>query len=149
MAVALLAGCGTRAADAAAVEEVPEFPAGAPCDYCDGVIPETRFGGELETRDGRTFRFMSAECLAGFVAEGACRRQTSRGAGGGLRARRAADRRGGCALRADAVGEQPQRPRTWRVSTEKVAGTLHYFFGGERMTWAEVVALVAAEWELN
>jgi copper chaperone NosL len=150
MAVALLAGCGTRAADAAAVEEVPEFPAGALRDYCDGVIPETRFGGELETRDGRTFRFMSTECLAGFVAEG-------RVPAADVAAMRVVDYGHGERLidAADAHyvrmewASSPSGLNVAAVSTEKVAGTLHYFFGGERMTWAEVVALVAAEWELN
>jgi hypothetical protein len=34
------------------------------------------------------------------------------------------------------------------VETEKVAGTLHYFHGGERMDWDGVLAYVRAEWKL-
>jgi copper chaperone NosL len=48
-----------------------EFAAdGGTCAYCDGEIPEERFGGELVTLSGETYRFMSVECLAGFVASG-------------------------------------------------------------------------------
>jgi hypothetical protein len=30
--------------------------------------------------------------------------------------------------------------------SEKIAHNLHFFFGGERLTWAQVLELVSAEW---
>jgi hypothetical protein len=32
--------------------------------------------------------------------------------------------------------------------SEKVAHNLHFFFGGERLTWLQVVDFVRAEWSL-
>jgi copper chaperone NosL len=153
-AVALLAlvttACGTAAGDSArpAPAEVPAFaPAGGTCDFCGGEIPAERFGGELVTRSGDTLRFMSVECLAGFVASG-------RVPGDEVRSIRVVDYNQGERL-IDATtalyvrSEQRKSPNGLNLlATEKetVAHNLHFFFGGERLDWAGVLELVAREW---
>jgi copper chaperone NosL len=119
---------------------------GAASDYCDGVIPERRYGGELVT-DERTYRFMSTECLAGFVLSGQV-------ADHEIRALRVVDFNHGERLidarTAYYVRTQFERsPNGLNVvatDRDKVAANIHYFLGGQRMTWAEVLALVAREW---
>jgi copper chaperone NosL len=151
--VVTVAACGAPAgaADSAlARAEAPAFaPGGVPCDYCDGVIPEQRFGAELVTRAGTTYRFMSVECLAGFVAAG-------RVAESDIRTMQVVDYAHGERL-VDATSalyvrsEQRKSPSGLNIlatDVELVAHNLHFFFGGTRMSWAEVLDLVRAEWSL-
>jgi copper chaperone NosL len=149
LSAAVLAGCGAESARAEE-ERAEAFAAGGvACDYCEGVIPEARFGGEVVTRDGRTFRFMSVECLAGFLVEG-------RVAPEAVRSVRVVDYDNGEALVEAASAyylrsqflESPSGLRLVATDREKIARNLHYFFGGERLTWDEVLALVKAEWAL-
>jgi copper chaperone NosL len=151
--VALLAlgtaACGRQDASADVRREAPEFAAGVPCAYCDGVIPEERFGAELVTASGETFRFMSVECLAGFVVE-------QRVAPASIAALRVVDfNHGERLLEATAAYyvrmawvESPSGLNIAAVETERIAANLHYFLGGERMTWEEVLELVRSEWKL-
>jgi copper chaperone NosL len=128
----------------------PEFaPGETSCDYCDGVIPDKRFGGEIVTRDGRTLRFMSVECLAGFVASGAV-------ADADIRTMRVVDYTHGELLidartahyvRSD-HRKSPSGLNLLAAETEKVAHNLHFFFHGSRLTWPEVLELVREEWAL-
>jgi copper chaperone NosL len=143
------AGCTTPEASAERAVTVAEFPSGAPCAFCDGPIGETRFGGQLTTTDGETFRFMSAECLAGFVVAG-------RVAADRIRSVEVVDYSHGERLidAHDAYYVKMQFERSpsglniAAVGTERVAGTLHYFHGGERMDWAQVLEHVRSEWQL-
>jgi copper chaperone NosL len=145
------AACGptggpVRSAEAATAEFAPD---GGPCDYCEGEIPAQRFGGEVVTRDGATYRFMSTECMAGFIAAG-------RVAEGDIRSMKVVDYNDGERL-IDAGSalyvrsEQRASPNGLNLlasDSEKIAYNLHYFFGGVRMTWPEVVELVRSEWQL-
>jgi copper chaperone NosL len=145
-------GCGAaQAEDAADIRgAAPEFaPDQPPCDYCDGRIPEARFGGEIVSRDGTTFRFMSVECLAGFVAAG-------RIAESDIRSIRVVDYTHG-ELLIDAraahyvrsgLRQSPSGLNLLAAETEKIAHNLHFFFHGTRMTWPEVLDLVRKEWAL-
>ena len=124
----------------------PEEP---PCDYCEGTIPAARFGGQVTTADGRVFRFMSVECLAGFLVEEKV--PASR-----IRSVQVVDYNQGEALiyarTARYLRSQfltsPNGIGLLATETDKVAGNLHYFFGGERIGWDEVLATVRAEWKL-
>jgi len=150
--VALLlvtAGC-TRSEVSAEVRETGDpFPAGEPCAYCEGVIEEARFGGQLTTADGEQYRFMTVECMAGFILEG--RVEETRIArlevvdyGHGERLIDARE--------ANYVKMQFERSPSGlniaAVESERVAATLHYFHGGTRMRWEEVLEHVRDEWKL-
>jgi copper chaperone NosL len=135
-------------AEAPAADVAFEGP-GQPCDYCPGTIPETRFGGELRTAE-RTYRFMSIECLAGFLLSG-------RVAEGEIRDIRVVDYNRGDRLidartaryvRAD-FQDSPNGLDLFATATDRVAGNIHYFLGGERMTWDEVLAYVKREWRVE
>lgn len=148
-----LAGCTTSRPEldhadlrAAAPEWAPGEP---PCDYCDGVIPDKRFGGEIITRDGRTLQFMSVECLAAFVASGGV-------ADADIRSMRVVDYTHG-ELLIDARAahyvrsdhrQSPSGLNLLAAETELVAHNLHFFFQGSRLTWPEVLDLVRKEWAL-
>jgi copper chaperone NosL len=152
----LVAGCEPQAQAESGIRlesrlagDVPAWDtAGMASDFCDGVIPATRFGGELETAD-RVFRFMSAECMAGFVGSGQV-------AAAEIRAMRVVDFNHGERL-IDARSAHYVRMQFERspnglnlaaTDSDKVAGSIHYFFGGERLTWDEVLDLVRREWDL-
>jgi copper chaperone NosL len=124
-------------------------PGQPPCDYCDGSIPELRFGGEIVAKDGSTYRFMSVECMAGFIAAGHV-------AEGDIRSMRVVDYSHGEKL-IDArtahyvrseLRESPSGLNLLAAETEKVAHNLHFFFHGTRMSWPDVVELVRKEWAL-
>jgi copper chaperone NosL len=146
----LLASCGAdgvRAAEAA----VPEFAADTPaCDYCTGTIPAERFGGQVTTEDGRVFRFMSVECLAGFLLEERVDPRT-------IRSVQVVDYNHGERLidagSARYVRSQfrssPNGLRLLATESERVAANLHYFFGGERLAWEGVLATVRDAWQLE
>jgi copper chaperone NosL len=142
-----LAACGPAAGDTGVAAEFA--PDGGPCAFCDGEIPAERFGGELVTRAGETYRFMSVECLAGFVASG-------RVAAGDIRSVHVVDYNDGEKL-IDATtayyvrSEQRRSPSGLNLlaaEKELVAHNLHYFFGGERLGWTDVVELVQREWQI-
>jgi copper chaperone NosL len=154
-AVVLLAltvgGCtrGEARADAL-LDERPRFQAAGEVDaYCGGEIPAQRFGGEVVTRAGESYRFMSVECLAGFVLSGRVPAEQ-------IETLRVVDYNSVDRLidarAAHYVRMQFQRSPSGldlaATETEKVAANLHYFMGGERLTWEQVLGLVAAEWEL-
>jgi hypothetical protein len=134
----------------AATSAVPEFaPDRTPCDFCEGIIPGERFGGEVTTAGGEVFRFMSVECLAGFLLAG-------RVASDELRSVRVVDYNHGERL-IDARSARYLRSQfltspsglgLLATETDRIAGNLHYFFGGERIDWEAVLELVGREWEL-
>jgi copper chaperone NosL len=142
------AGCGRPAS--ATVDAVPEFaPGGVASDYCDGVIPEARFGGTVETTEGTVYRFMSVECTAGFLLAGSVAPEQ-------VRAVRVVDFNHGERLIdvGDALFVRSQfRPSPNGLNllasdSEKIAANLHRFFGGERLDWDGVLAFVRKEWNL-
>lgn len=149
--VVVITACGGATPAARnAVAAAPEFaPEGGPCAYCDGEIPPARFGGEIVTRGGETYRFMSVECLAAFVASG--RLEADR-----IRSIRVVDYSDGEKLidaeRALYVRSEQRRSPSGldllATETEKVAHNLHFFFGGERLDWDGVLELVRREWSL-
>jgi copper chaperone NosL len=143
------AGCTAPPATAEPQHTAAEFPAGVPCAYCAGIIEQARFGGQLTTIDGQTYRFMSVECLAGFIVEG-------RVPAGHVASVQVVDYSHGERL-IDAETAHYVRMQFERspnglnlaaVETERVAGTLHYFHGGERMKWPKVLEFVRQEWGL-
>jgi copper chaperone NosL len=147
--LALLAGCTTPPATADVTREAAAFPAGEACSYCDGVIQEVRFGGQLTTTDGEVYRFMSVECLAGFVVENRVPAER-------IATMKVIDYSHGERL-IDAASaryvrmqfeKSPNGLNLAAVETDRVAGTLHYFHGGERMDWEQVLAYVKQQWEL-
>jgi copper chaperone NosL len=147
--VAIAAACSPPQATAEARATEAKFPAGVACAYCDGVTVEARFGGQLTTVEGDVYRFMSVECLAGFLLEGRVPAER-------IVALEVVDYSHGERL-IDATTAHYVRMQFERspngldlaaVATERVAGTLHYFHGGERMDWARVLDYVRAEWKL-
>jgi copper chaperone NosL len=143
------AGCGTPQASADVQRPAAEFPAGVACAYCDGETEGARFGGQLTTVDGTTYQFMSVECLAGFVLE-------ERVPATRIGSVRVVDYSHGENLIDAATAHyvrmqferSPNGLNLAAVATDRVAGTLHYFHGGERMTWEQVLAYVKLRWEL-
>jgi copper chaperone NosL len=133
-----------------ALASVPEFaPDGGPCAYCDGEIPAVRFGGELTTRSGETYRFMSVECLAGFVASGRVPPADIRSmyVVDSSQGERLIDAESALYVRSE-QRRSPNGLNLLATETEKVAYNLHFFFGGERLGWSDVLELVRREWEL-
>jgi copper chaperone NosL len=125
------------------------FEAGGPCAYCDGEIPDVRFGGEITTVGGDTYRFMAAECMAAFLVEG-------RVAQSDIRTVRVVDYGHGERLidAADAYFVRMQFERSpgglnlAALATEKIANSVRYFHGGQRLSWDEVLEVVRQEWQL-
>jgi copper chaperone NosL len=125
-------------------EFAPDQPA---CDYCDGVIPAERFGGELVTRSGDSYRFMSVECLAGFIVAGRVDQAD-------IRTVKVVDYSHGERL-IDATtanyvrSEQRRSPNGLNLlatETDRIAHNLHFFFHGTRLDWDGVLELVREEW---
>jgi copper chaperone NosL len=148
--VLVLAGCGQAVGDGRTPEivQTPEFaPAGTLCAFCGGEIPTERFGGEITTRGGESYRFMSIECLAGFLNAG-------RVASGDIRSIQVVDYNDGERLIDAATAhyvrseyrKSPSGLNLLASDSEKIAHNLHFFFGGERLTWSQVLELVSTEW---
>jgi copper chaperone NosL len=141
-------GCSPK--QSAEASAIPEFaPGSPPCAYCDGTIPDTRFGAELVLQSGETHRFMGVECMVGYLLEKGVPAEAVRSA-------RVIDYNHGERL-IDAASAKyvrmafektPGGLNLAAVESEKVAGTLHYFHGGERMEWPRVLEYVRAEWDL-
>ena len=164
VATGVIAACGTPAGaasadgsstDRARVDAVTraaaaEFaPGTVSCDYCDGVIPAERFGGQLTTRSGETYRFMSVECLAGFVLSQNVpeKEVASISVVDYAHGERLIDARSALFVRS----EQRRSPNGLNLlasDTEVVARNLHFFFGGSRLDWNGVLTLVGEEWSL-
>jgi copper chaperone NosL len=149
--IALVAtGCAGEEARAGAIQDDrPRFAgAGERDSFCDGKIPAARFGGEITLQSGDTMRFMSVECLAGYVA--ARKGDTADIATVHVVDYNSADRMID-ARKARFVRTQftrtPNGLGLVATETEKVAENLHYFMGGERMTWEQAVAFVGSTWE--
>jgi copper chaperone NosL len=157
-AAGVIAACGAPAGaasadgarDALSRAASEEFaPDGVSCDYCDGVIPAERFGGQLTTTAGVTYRFMSVECLAGFVLSGRVTEKevASISVVDYAHGERLIDARSALFVRS----EQRRSPNGLNLlasDTEVVARNLHFFFGGSRLDWNGVLALVGKEWSL-
>jgi copper chaperone NosL len=145
VAVVSFAACGAPAMSA----EPAAAAAEEPCAYCDGLIADDRFGGELVTRSGDVYRFMSTECLAGFVVSGAVARDDIRS----VRVvdydhgKRLIDAETALFVRSD-TRESPTGLNILAAEREVVAHNLHFFFGGTRLSWPAVLDLVREEWEL-
>lgn len=146
----VLPGCGSDATAAGTETRVAaDFPAGEPCAYCGEPIPEERFGGEVVTRSGDVYRFMSVECLAAFMAEGRVPESE-------VRSVRVVDYNDGERLidaRSAYYVQSENRPspsglNLLAIEEEKIAWNLHFFFGGQRMEWDEVIEAVRREWKL-
>jgi copper chaperone NosL len=141
---------GAPAAQAAEAAEVGSFAADRPeCAYCEGRIEESRYGAQLVTTDGETFRFRGIECLAGFLLEE--RVEADRIATLQVvdfnHGERLIDARTAHYVRMD-FERSPGGLDLAAVETEKVAGTLHYFLGGERMGWDGMLDYVRSSWNL-
>lgn len=145
----LVAGCapdGARSAEAAVPEFAPDTPS---CAYCEGAIPAVRFGGQVTTDDGEVFRFMSVECLAGFLLEERVPAERIRSIQvvDYNQGERLIDARRAHYLRSQFL-TSPNGIGLLATETEKVAANLHYFFGGDRIGWDDVLETVRAEWKL-
>jgi copper chaperone NosL len=149
LAVLVAAGCARTSAEPADAGRAEFAPDGGPCAFCDGEIPAERFGGELVTAAGETYRFMSVECLAGFVASGRVPAEQ-------IRSMHVVDYNDGERL-IDARSalyvrsEQRRSPNgldLLAADSEKIAHNLHFFFGGSRLMWPDVIDLVRKEWSL-
>ncbi|HSJ05081.1 MAG TPA: hypothetical protein VK936_00175, partial [Longimicrobiales bacterium] len=151
IALVAVTACGQAAGDdrGTRLEAAPDFAAGGTCAYCGGEIPAERFGGEVTTRSGETYRFMSVECLAGFIAAGSIPRADIRG----MRVvdysdgERLIDAQSALYVRSD-QRRSPNGLNLLASDSEKIAHNLHFFFGGERMTWPQVLDYVRREWSL-
>jgi copper chaperone NosL len=147
----IVAGCGTASAGAEAAEaDRTRFAGqGEASAYCEGVIPDTRFGGEIVTRGGDVYRFMSVECLAGFVAEGRVSEAeiASMTVVDYNRNDLLIDARTARYVRMD-WETSPNGLNLVATETERIANNLHYFFGGVQLDWAGVLEYVRREWEL-
>jgi copper chaperone NosL len=147
-----MTSCGAApAADAADLRaRAPEFaPGQPPCDFCDGNIPASRFGGELVTARGQTYQFMSVECLAGFIAAGRVSESEIRSVKvvDYNHGERLIDARTAHYVRSD-HRQSPNGLNLLAAESETVAHNLHFFFHGARLTWPDVLELVRTEWSI-
>jgi copper chaperone NosL len=150
LALVLVAGCGTAAGDDTRTGRTAEFaPDGGACAFCDGEIPAERFGGELVTAGGETHRFMSVECLAGFVVSGRVPADEilSMHVVDYNDGERLIDARSALYVRSD-QRRSPNGLDLLASDSEKIAYNLHFFFGGTRLAWPDVLELVRKEWSL-
>jgi copper chaperone NosL len=139
-------GLQPRAADAAAVAEFA--PEGGPCAFCDGEIPAERFGGELVTTAGVTYRFMSVECLAGFIVAGRVGQDEIRSVHvvDYSHGERLIDARTAHYVQS-VQRKSPSGLNLLAAGSDVVAHNLHFFFDGTRLDWDGVLALVREEWQ--
>lgn len=146
---ASLSGCTPRGADAETLPGAETLAPGLPCDYCDGVVPEARFGAELVIVDGARYRFMSTECLAAFILDRGIQPNEIRSARvvDYNHGRRLIDARAAYYVRSPHL-PSPNGLGLLAVETEKIARNLHFFFHGERLNWEGVLRTVRAEWQL-
>lgn len=121
---------------------------GEGCAYC-GAPDTVRYGGEVTMADGRTHRFMSVECLAGFLLREAPEPSAVRSVRvvDFSHGRKLIDARSAIYLRS------PNRPSPMglnllAVESPRVADNLHFAYGGELLDWEAVLAAVAREWSL-
>ncbi len=54
---------------AASAQPVIAYDGSETCEYCRMLVTDQRFGAAVVTAEGRTHRFDSVECVAGFVAQ--------------------------------------------------------------------------------
>lgn len=119
------------------------------CAFCEEIIEAQRYGGELVTREGETYRFMSVECLAGFLLDRAIPAEDIRSLrvvdfnhGGRL-----IDARSAIYLRPD-MFPGPMALDFLAVDDQRIADNLHFAYGGNLMDWDAVLTIVAREWEI-
>jgi copper chaperone NosL len=145
--VLALTACNTGP-QRAALDAGEEFAPGEPaCDFCDGVIPEERFGGQLVTRSGETFRFMSVECLAGFITAGRVAPEAVRSVHvvDYSHGERLIDATTAHYVRSE-LRSSPSGLNLLAADSDRIAHNLHFFFHGTRLDWNGVLDLVRAEW---
>ncbi len=66
LAVALLLILASAASPGRCMSAAGHDRSRATCDYCGMIITDRRFGGKIETVDGRTLVFDATECLAAY-----------------------------------------------------------------------------------
>ena len=144
IAVALAAGLSwTPARDAAALMDEGR-PA---CDYCRMIMTERRFGGMLETAEGRGLIFDSAECLAAYCLRNEAASATSHAMwsvcwappGVWMRAERA------WYLHSDRL-ESPMAMNLSAFQSRSDAERASRAHPGEVLSWRQVLALVDRTW---
>lgn len=120
------------------------------CAYCDRPIEDERFGGELRTRDGTVYKFLSVECLAGFLLEKRVADEEIAGIwvvdfSQGTRLIEAREAR---YVRSERR-PSPSGLNILPVRDQLRAVNLHFAFGGEILDFDQVLALVAETWKVG
>ena len=153
LAASLGQGCaGDRPAQQAGSTPVETLPFGEhDCPHCGEMVDEVRYGGELVTAGGDTVRFRSAECLAGYLLEEGIDR-------GSVRSLKVVDFNHGRRLipAETAVYVHSQyrsSPHGLNLlalpaDNPELAFNVNFAWGGEILTWEEVLDLVRREWQL-
>lgn len=157
-ALLVLAGCGNaRGTEEAAGRDLQRTATTAPsaidfgvdrCAYCDQVIVDVRFGAELQTRDGTVYKFMSTECMAGFLLEGRVAREEIAGMWvvDFSHGRRLIDVKEAHFVRSQSR-PSPNGLNIIPVRDQLRAVNLHFAYGGEIIDFDRVLAVVAEAWK--
>lgn len=118
------------------------------CAYCDQVIADVRFGAELQTRDGTVYKFMSTECMAGFLLAGAVPRDEVTGMWvvDFSHGRRLIDVKEAHFVRSQSR-PSPNGLNIIPVRDQLRAVNLHFAYGGEIIDFDRVLAVVAEAWK--
>jgi copper chaperone NosL len=117
------------------------------CAYCDQVIVDVRFGAELQTRDGTVYKFMSTECMAGFLLEGRVAREEIAGMWvvDFSHGNRLIDVKEAHFVRSQSR-PSPNGLNIIPVRDQLRAVNLHFAYGGEIIDFDRVLAVVAEAW---
>ena len=155
--ILLLAACGGEESAAPHIEnpvlDGERIVYGQSSDpYCGELVERVRWGGEIRTTDGETLRFRSVECMAAYVLDSGVSQDD-------LATIRAVDFPDGWQL--IDVGEAiflhtpnlaspaARKLNVMAISTDKLAFSLQQAYAGSLLGWEEVLAVVAAEWQLG
>lgn len=120
------------------------------CDYCKMTIADKRFGTELVTSKGKTYKFDSVECLAAY-------QYTSSLTADDIHSMWVTDfGYPGSFLDVDKAqiiaSERQKTPMGMglvAVATKQQAGKLIEVVGGKTLPWNEVIELVSTDWKLT
>lgn len=110
------------------------------CEYCKMAISDVRYGGELRTTTGRLLTFDAVECLAGYIA--------TAGDSARFEGIWVADFQGGGMVAVDSARfvsggslHSPMGRQLTSFAPTLSPADLTERYGGEVLTWQEVLAL--------
>ncbi len=118
------------------------------CAFCRMIIADAGFSAELKTKKGKTYKFDSIECLAGFILSGQVKKED-------ILAVWVADfAHKGALVKIEKakflVNDKLRSPMGLNISaysSDEDLQTAFRNFGGKILTWKEVLTYVKEKWK--